>query len=144
HTALCEEHLGRLKAALEDYKAAAAQAHDENAADVLRLVDRRLSGASDRVPRLVVVLVPSVPDATILVDGNPVAPGEAVSVDPGEHIVEARAAGRTPAHPTVPVVERPSTSVEFPLEPVPAPPPEVPAPPPPASPIPSPSPASRD
>src|ERR1700750_421558 len=42
HTALCEEHLGRLRAALEDYKGAAAQARDENATDVLRLGDKGL------------------------------------------------------------------------------------------------------
>src|ERR1019366_10378211 len=57
HTALCEEHLGRLVAALRDYKAAADQAHAEDAADVLRLVDKRVADAPDRLPRLLGVLL---------------------------------------------------------------------------------------
>jgi hypothetical protein len=129
HTALCEEHLGRLVAALRDYKAAANQARAENASDVLRLVDKRLADASDRLPRLVVVVVPALPDATVLVDGDPVAPGIPVMVDPGTHRVEARAAGRVPASATVSVLEHDSASIEVRLDPLavaaPAPPPSA-------------------
>src|SRR5450432_3063486 len=39
HLALCEEHLGRLVAALSDYKTAASDALAGKASDVLRLVD---------------------------------------------------------------------------------------------------------
>jgi hypothetical protein len=118
HTALCEEHLGRLLAALHDYKAAADQAHAENAADVLRLVDKRLTDATDRLPRLVVVLVPALPDATLSVDGVPILSGTSVAVDPGNHRIEARASGRVPAETTVSVLERDSTSIEVKLEPL--------------------------
>jgi hypothetical protein len=131
HTALCEEHLGRLLAALRDYKAAANQARAENASDVLRLVDKRLNDAADRLPRLVVVVVPSLPDATVLVDGAPIEPGGAVMVDPGSHRVEARAAGRVPAATTVSVLEHDSASIEVRLDPLAAPapvPPPSPAP----------------
>jgi hypothetical protein len=121
HTALCEEHLGRLVAALHDYKAAADQAHAESAADVLRLVDKRLADATDRLPRLVVVLVPALPDATLSVDGVPILSGTSVALDPGSHRVEARAAGRVPTETTVSVLERDSTSIEVRLEPLPAP-----------------------
>jgi hypothetical protein len=128
HTALCEEHLGRLLAALHDYKAAANQAHAENAADVLRLVDKRLADATDRLPRLVVVLVPALPDATLSVDGVPILSGTSVAVDPGSHRVEAQASGRIPAETTVSVLERDSTSIEVRLDPLPAPAPAAPTP----------------
>jgi hypothetical protein len=132
HTALCEERLGRLVAALRDYKAAASQARGENAADVLRLVDKRLADTSERLPRLTVI-VPGVPDATILVDGEPAASGEPVSVDPGPHKVEARAVGRATAETTVTVVEHDSASIEVRLDPVTPPPRTVPSTTPPAS-----------
>src|SRR5579862_1950427 len=38
HVALCQEHLGHLAGALEDFEAARSQARIENAHDVLRLV----------------------------------------------------------------------------------------------------------
>jgi hypothetical protein len=129
HTALCEEQLGHLKAAIEDYKGASAQAHDENATDVLRSVDKRLADASERIPHITVVVAPSAPDATVLLDAQPVTPGTAVAVDAGEHKIEARAAGRVPAERTVTVVERDAISVQLPLDPIASPAPVVVAPP---------------
>ncbi len=100
HTALCEEHLGHLVAALSDYEAAAEQAHAENATDVLRLVDRRIADSTERTPQVVVVVVPSVPDAILLLDGQPIAAGAAIRV-----ILErtrSMQARRTARHPPPP------------------------------------------
>jgi hypothetical protein len=116
HTALCEEHMGHLVAALRDYKAAASQARAEHAADVLRLVDKRVADATDRLPTLTVVLVLDVPDATISVDGEPVTSGVPVPVDPGTHKIDAHAPGRVPTTTTIAVVEHDSASVEVKLE----------------------------
>jgi hypothetical protein len=123
HTALCEEHLGRLVAALNDYKAAADQARAENASDVLRLVDRRIADSTERVPRIVIVLVPSLPDATIRLDGQPIAPGEAVLADPGTHAIDVSAPGRTSPPTLVTVQEHDTTRLEVTLGPTPPPPP---------------------
>ncbi len=130
HTALCEEHLGRLVAALSDYKAAASEARAENASDVLRLVDRRIVDSTERVPRLVIVLVPSLPEATVRLDGEPIAPGVAVPADPGTHTIDATAPGRAASATIVTLQERDATSIEVTLEPAaaPPPPPAVPEP----------------
>jgi hypothetical protein len=117
HTALCEEHLGRLVAALSDYQAAADQARVERAADVLRLVDGRVSDSTERVPRITIVLVPSVPDATVRLDGHPIPAGEAVLADPGTHSLDADAPGRKTSATTVTVQEHDAARVEIALEP---------------------------
>ena len=124
HTALCEEHLGHLVAALSDYKAAASEARTENASDVLRLVDRRIADSTERVPHLAIVLVPSSPEATVRLDGQPVAPGVSVLTDPGTHTIDAQAPGRAPSTLVVTLQERDATSVEVKLEA--APPPSAP------------------
>ncbi len=127
HTALCEEHAGHLVAALNDYTAAADQARAENAADVLRLVGKRIADATERTPRVVVMVVPTAPDAIVLVDGQPVAAGSSVPVDPGTHTIDASATGRSGSSTTVTVQEHDATRVEMKLEPV-APPPLPPTP----------------
>jgi hypothetical protein len=139
HTALCEEHLGRLVAALTDYKAAADQARAENANDVLRLVDRRIADSNERVPRIMIVLVPSLPDATVRLDGQPIAPGEAILADPGTHAIDVSAPGRTAPPTIVTVQEHDTARLEVKLgpqpPPAPAPAPKVEAPRPEPSPV---------
>jgi hypothetical protein len=127
HTALCEEHLGHLVAALNDYKAAADQARAENAADVLRLVGKRIADATERTPQVVVVVVPTAPDAIVLIDGQPVAAGASVPVDPGTHTIDASATGRSGSSTTVTVQERDATRIEVKLEPITPPLPPTPA-----------------
>ena len=116
HTALCEEHLGRLLAALDEYRAAAAQARTENAADVLRLVDGRVADVTERVPHLVVTFAPTVPGATARLDGQEIATGESIAVDPASHALDADAPGRVRWAATVTVQERESKAVEIQLE----------------------------
>src|SRR5579859_6139186 len=127
HTALCEEHLGRLVAALNDYKVAAEQARVEKAGDVLRLVDRRVADSAERVPRITIILVPSLPEATVRLDGRPIATGEAVLADPGTHSIDADAPGRRTSVTTVTVEERDATRIQLTLEPDAAPPISTPA-----------------
>ncbi|HEY3819732.1 MAG TPA: hypothetical protein VGL81_21335 [Polyangiaceae bacterium] len=125
HLALCEEHLGHLAAALDDYTAADGQARAENAQDVLRLVGKRLADLGPRVPRLSIRLVPPVADASVALDGAPLLPalfGTALPVDPGEHRVEATAPDRPSTIRTVTMHERDVTVVDLQLpRPAPAP-----------------------
>jgi hypothetical protein len=116
HTALCEEHLGRLLAAIRDYRDAGVQARAENAADVLKLVDRRVADAAARVPHLVVVLRPDLPDATVQLDGQTIRPGAPVAADPGSHTLDAEAPGRWPSTQGVTLVERDAASIEVRLD----------------------------
>ncbi len=117
HVALCEEHLGQLLSALDDYKTAATQARAENAPDVLRLVDARVADASLRVAHVVIALVPAVADADVRLDGQAVTPGVPIDADPGRHTVEASAPGCAPSFAVVTLPERETTPYEVHLEP---------------------------
>jgi hypothetical protein len=97
HVALCEEHLGHLAAALNDYKSAEDQARTEKAQDVLRLVGKRLADLSPRVPHLTLHIVPEVPDATVKLDGELLEQSVLdipMAMNPGEHRIEATAPNR--------------------------------------------------
>jgi tetratricopeptide (TPR) repeat protein len=128
HTALCEEHLGRLLAAIDDYKDAAAQARAEGAADVLKLVDRRVADAADRLPHLVVVLVPDLPDAAVRLDGQAIRAGVPVATDPGSHTLDAEAPDRWPSTEVVTLAERDARSFEIHLDRIASTPASTPAP----------------
>jgi hypothetical protein len=128
HTAFCEEHLGQLLAALHDYRTAASQAREENAVDVLRLVDKRILDASARVPQLTIVLAPSLQHAAVRLDGQAVSAGVSLPVDPGTHHIDAEAPEHAPSTWTVTLEERAVISLEVKLEPTspsPASPPPV-------------------
>ncbi|HEX3345146.1 MAG TPA: hypothetical protein VHS09_11270 [Polyangiaceae bacterium] len=132
HVAMCEEHLGQLAAALDDYTAAEGQARAENAQDVLRLVGKRIADLAPRVPRLTIRLVPPVADATVSLDGAKLLPalfGTALPVDPGEHRVEATAPNRPAASRALTMHERDVTAIDLALpEPPPTPPPPLASP----------------
>jgi len=132
HVALCEEHLGQLARALDDYKAAETQAGADHARDVLRFVGRRLADLEPRVPRLTIRLEPPVPDATVTLDGAALSPsllGVPIPVEPGEHTIEATAKGHPAVRRALAMRERDMSSVDVSLgEPPAAPPaPEPPA-----------------
>jgi hypothetical protein len=146
HVALCEEHLGHLAAALDEYTAAEGQARAENAEDVLHLVGKRLADLGPRVPRLTIRLVPGVPDATVTLDGAKLSPavfGTALPLDPGEHRIEATAPDRPPTIRSVTMHERDVTAVDLQVAkptPPPSPAPVAPSPAANATPAPPPSP----
>jgi hypothetical protein len=112
HVALCEERLGSLADAWQDYRSAQAQATREGAKDVLRLVGPVLDTLGPRVPHLAIHIVPDSADATVSVDGSPVAQsslGDPTPINPGLHRIEASAAGRTTVRTTVSLREGEST-----------------------------------
>jgi hypothetical protein len=125
HVALCEEHLGQLAAALDDYTSADGQARAESAQDVLLLVGKRIADLGPRVPRLTIRIVPDVADATVTLDGAKLLPavfGTALPVDPGEHHIEATGPGRPATSRSVTLHERDVTVVDLQLpEPPPSP-----------------------
>ena len=137
HIALCEEHMGRLAWALDDFTAAQSQAQTDGAQDVLRLVSKQLADLGPRVPRLTIRVTPQPPDLAVKIDDDVLAPGAVgtpVPVDPGVHRVEATAPKLAPATATVTVQERDVTSIDLTL--VEPPPPSAPtAPPPQAAPV---------
>ncbi|MGA3121238.1 MAG: hypothetical protein ABSF69_10775 [Polyangiaceae bacterium] len=142
HVALCEERLGFLAEAWEDYRSAQAQATGEGANDVLRLVGPVLGTLGPRVPHLAIHIVPDSADATVTVDGAPLARsslGDPTPINPGLHRIEAAAAGRTTVRTTVSLREGDSTVFDIalvevvppiatgPSVPIRAPAPDVPA-----------------
>jgi tetratricopeptide (TPR) repeat protein len=146
HLALCEEHLGQLARALSDYRAAEDQARIENANDVLRIVGKQLEGLDPRVPRLTFHFAPSIREASVTLDGEPVVDvlaGKALPVDPGGHRIEARAPDRPPWSQDVTLQERESRTIDVNLgEPTTtSPPPATPSGAPPEPPPPPPAPA---
>jgi hypothetical protein len=98
HIANCEEGLGQLAKALDDYTRAATQAQSENAVDVLKIAPDKIADLRARVPWLTLVVPDDVKDtAQVKLDGAPIAPalwGTQMPVDPGDHRVEASARGR--------------------------------------------------
>ncbi len=133
HVALCEEHLGHLAGALEDFEAARAQARAENARDVLRLVGSQVAELTPRVPRIAVHVPLDAQEPRVTLDGAPVEParlGDPLPVDPGEHRLELAAIGRHAATAKVTLKEHDAVVIDLPLgEPLATPaPPTPPAP----------------
>jgi hypothetical protein len=144
HLALCEEHLGQLARALGDYRAAEDQARLEAAKDVLRLVGKQLAALDPRVPRLTIHVVPTRPDASVRLDGQPIAhtlAGAAMPVDPGVHHVQATASDRAPSTAVVTLQEYESRVLDVNLgEPLSSPSPSPSPSPPTPTPAPTPTP----
>jgi hypothetical protein len=106
--ARCEEALGKTGTALADFETAAHEgAQDAKAADVIKLASQRADALRPRVPRLTVVPPSPAPDGMLVtLDGGRLASatlGVALPVDPGAHVVESTAPGRTAFHQDVTV-----------------------------------------
>jgi hypothetical protein len=115
HIALCEEKLGQLALALEDYATAEAAARSEGNKEVLEAIAESLAALRVRVPTVTVTLPTDAGDAKTTLDGVPLANeliGTAIPVDAGSHIVSARAVGRPPFSVTVSVNEKEALTVE--------------------------------
>ena len=104
----CEEHVGQLAEALQHWQQALqlAIATNDRRIDEARA---RLAGLESRVPRLTIRLAPNVPaSATITRDGVSLGRpslGVPLSLNPGDHVVEVRAAGHEPRRYAVAVAE---------------------------------------
>lgn len=125
--ALCEENLGQLVAAVGDYELAAADARKAGESEVVEQAQRRLEELKGRIPKIMVKRGKNADSATIALDGVTLGDqviGKAMNVDPGPHVVTARAAGFESFRTTVRVVEASTETVivsltEEPLPPAP-------------------------
>lgn len=139
--ALCEENLGQLVAAVGDYELAAADARSADESEVVEEAARRLSELKGRVPKVVVERGVNADTATITLDGVALGDqviGKSMNVDPGPHVITARAIGFDSFRATVRVDEAETKTIVVALTPIAEP---KPAPPPiPGGPAPEPSP----
>jgi hypothetical protein len=120
HIALCEEKMGQLVAALADYTAAEAVARAEGNKDVLDAISDPLAALRGRMPTLTITPPADAKDASVTLDGAPLATGllgTPVPVDVGTHTVQAHAAGRPPFATTLSVFERQAARVDVLLPP---------------------------
>jgi hypothetical protein len=127
----CREKLGQLRAALGEYERAKRLAEsDPQARDVASQVAAELAA---RMPRLEVRVTDPPAGLVVTVDGGEFAiEGTAQAVDPGKHLVAARAPGFHPFEQTIEVGEGQTRAVTIVLSPTTGP---EPPPPPPATPV---------
>lgn len=127
--ALCEENLGQLVAAVGDYELAAADARAANEGEVVQQAERRLQELKGRIPKVVVTRGTNADTATITLDGVTLGDqviGKEMNVDPGPHVITARATGFDSFRTTVRVDEAETKTVPVELTPVAEPPPAPP------------------
>jgi hypothetical protein len=136
HIGLCEEHLGRLAAALGDYKLAAVEAEAAKATEVAAQVAARTDELRARIPKIIISRGKGAEYASVSLDGVSLGSssvGNELPVDPGPHHVDATARGYKPYSETIVLAEKELKKLELKLDPVAAevvPPPPGPQPPP--------------
>ena len=120
HTGYCLEMTNKLVAALDTYEAADKLARDQNKQEVHAAVTARLDPLRARVPQLALHLATPANGAEVLLDGvavgAPLLDGKSFRVEPGEHVVTARAAGFKAFTRKVQVPESVTTNVDVSLE----------------------------
>ena len=89
--AFCHEKLGRTATAWVEYKDAATLARSEERAEH---EEKALALAAELEPKLSRLRIDVSDDAVVEVDGKPAITGAPFPLDPGEHRVTARAAGK--------------------------------------------------
>lgn len=97
--AVCNEKLGKLATAYAAFNDARARARAANRLDRVKLADERIAAIEPRLSRLTVIVPVEVdiPRLRLYRDGSEIgraAWGRAMPVDPGTHVIEARADGR--------------------------------------------------
>jgi len=136
HKGYCLEMLGRLASAQDEYDAAEKLAREQNKADVRTAILARLEIVRGRVPQIAVRFTADIRGGEVQVDGQKVAAplleGKSFRIDPGDHVVTARAPGYKSWKRDVHVVEAITTTVDIAMDRdgTAAPPPVVVAPPP--------------
>jgi hypothetical protein len=110
NTAECEARLGKLVAALGNYRIAARQAADDRkAALVLREVPARIDDLEARIPKLTVTRGKGADTAAIELDGTEIGAaqlGSPIPVDPGTHTIVARVGSKEYLHETLKLSEK--------------------------------------
>lgn len=113
HLGLCEEKLGQIAAALNDYSGAESMARDQKNREVLEIVAEPIRSLKARVPTLFVD-APAIDGLTIELDGKSFPSGLwgiATPMDPGPHQLEARAPTKSPFSATVVLREKDATKL---------------------------------
>jgi hypothetical protein len=123
HIALCQENLGHLVEALASYEAAATQAREDNARDVLEAIQEPVADLRGRVPSLTLSLANARPEEVdITLDDRALAAAElgaAIRLAPGTHhlVARRRTDGKTFTKDVV-LRERDSIAMDLRLPPV--------------------------
>lgn len=115
--AVCHEKEGRLGTAYVELNAALAQAQQENRKDRAEVARARLGAIAPRLPKLAVHVLADEPELEVMVDGTLLrrpAWGVAAVVDPGPHLVEATAPGKTRFSVKISVAEAEKRTVDVP------------------------------
>jgi hypothetical protein len=115
HIALCEENLGELVQALEDYARAERQATEEKNREVLGALKEPMAALRERIPHLLLRVPPDVKGLEVTLDGKPLPPAyynAEIPVNPRSHRVEARAPGQTTFSRTFDAKERETTTLD--------------------------------
>lgn len=139
-TAEVEEQLGKLLEAQARWNAAKEKAAQAGATNTAKRIEEKLAALSPRVPRLTVALAADAPaGARVFRDGEPLdaaALGNAVALNPGEHLVVVKAPGHADGSYPLKLAEGDNQTVSVNAgasdAPPPPPPKPVAAPPPPA------------
>jgi hypothetical protein len=116
HIAYCLEMTGKLAEALAEYESLDQAAKEQKKSDVAEATRLRVEPLRARVPTLSIrVPPPAPPDLTVTLDDAPVAAvlldGREFRVDPGDHVVAAKAPDRGPFIKTLQIVEGEASSV---------------------------------
>lgn len=128
HIAMCEEELGQLASALNDYSAAESMARTEHNKDVLDAIAPPLQGLRARVPTLQVDVPSTVEGTEVLVDGKPLPSGLwgiPTPIDVGAHRVEAHAPTKNPFSASVTLKEKDAQQLSVTFVDAPKKPPEA-------------------
>ncbi len=119
HKAFCLEMTGKLATAVNEYEVVERGARDAKKADLVEAARLRLDPLRTRVPQLALHLATTTRDAEVTLDGAAVSPalldGKAFRVDPGEHVVTARAPQHEPFEKRFAAAEGSTTSIEIAL-----------------------------
>ncbi|AKV00936.1 hypothetical protein AKJ09_07599 [Labilithrix luteola] len=122
HKAYCLEMNGKSSQALEEYEAADKLATETGKTDVHNAVIARLDPLRVRVPRLTLHVDAHASKPDVQLDGHAVSAaaldGKPFFLDPGEHVIEARASGRQPFRQSINIAEGKNHSVDVVLTPI--------------------------
>jgi len=119
HKAYCLEMTGKLASAFIEYEAVEKTARDTNKTEIVEAARTRLQPLRARVPQLSLTATDPPKDTEVSLDGTPVPlallDGKAFRVDPGDHVITARAADHEPFTKSFTTAENTTTSVEITL-----------------------------
>jgi hypothetical protein len=103
--AQAEERVGKLVEAHEAYGKALTEARAVGSAAVAAAAQRGMTALEPRLARITLRAPAGLPGTQATIDGSPAALGATTPLDPGDHVVAARAEGRRPFQRTMHVAE---------------------------------------